>query len=278
MTVGARHAVPLLLFVPLLSGCATLGPLVDRAVTSENIAREAGFEKEIVPTQDFHLTSYHKIARPGEPIHFYIEGDGLAWLSRTDLSMDPTPGNPVALKLAAEDHSSNIVYLARPCQHSSLMTDDLCKNPAYWSTRRFSEEVIAAENEAVDYFVKKSGAREITLSGYSGGGAVAVLVAARQSDVSFITTYAGNLDTDAFVRHHKVSPLTGSLNPRDFVDRVSHIPQKHYVGSKDKVIPRSIAESFGVGEIIEVAGATHENGWHLLSDRDSPGTVPLDKY
>ena len=100
------------------------------------------------------------------------------------------------------------------------------------------------------------------------GAALAVLVAAERDDVFSIMTVAGNLDTDAFCRHHRVSPLTGSLNPLDAASRVAHIPQRHFIGSKDTVVPGFIAKSFvekegdaGNGSITTVDGATHTNGW-----------------
>lgn len=46
-------------------------------------------------------------------LRVYIEGDRHAWLSRTRLCADPTPHNPVALKLALADPAPGpLLYLA----------------------------------------------------------------------------------------------------------------------------------------------------------------------
>ncbi|MBT6479066.1 MAG: alpha/beta hydrolase, partial [Gammaproteobacteria bacterium] len=42
----------------------------------------------------------------------------------------------------------------------------------YWSSHRFSEKVVASMNEAVDQLMKESGAKQLRLVGFSGGGAV----------------------------------------------------------------------------------------------------------
>jgi hypothetical protein len=46
----------------------------------------------------------------------YIEGDGFAWLSRSQASYDPSPLNPVGLELALRHPLGESAYLARTCQ------------------------------------------------------------------------------------------------------------------------------------------------------------------
>jgi pimeloyl-ACP methyl ester carboxylesterase len=104
------------------------------------------------------------------------------------------------------------------------------------------------------------------LIGYSGGGAIAVLVAARRSDVVALRTIAGNLDHVAFTRYHKVTPMSASLNAADVIDQVRRIPQVHYAGAEDTVVPPSLIENFvaRVGEsarVVVVRNATHAKGW-----------------
>ncbi len=48
----------------------------------------------------------------------YIEGDGRAYVNRRTPSNDPTPGNPMALRLALADPSLRVLYLGRPCQYT----------------------------------------------------------------------------------------------------------------------------------------------------------------
>ena len=231
------------------------------------MARKNNFEKIILATRTFHLTSYFKIKKPGAPLHVYLEGDGLAWISKSRLSEDPTPRQALVLKLAAEDPADNVAYLARPCQYDSRQIDACC-GPVYWSSKRFSEEVIASTDEAIELLKNKSAAKEIYLAGYSGGGAVAVLVAARRHDVVSLSTIAGNLDHEALSRYHHVSFLSGSLNPLHFTAQVRDIPQEHLVGGKDQVVPRFIAQNFLnkiqnplKAKIIDVPEASHQQGW-----------------
>ena len=172
----------------------------------------------------------------------------------------------MALKLAAVDTADNIAYIARPGQYPVSGTPDC--DSKYWSERRFAPEVIESVNKAVDIVKQKSGAKYLELVGYSGGGAIAVLVAAKRRDVTALRTVAGNLDTAAWCAYHQVSPLDGSLNPVDIAGEVAHIPQRHFVGSIDKVVPLDIAESFVKMEgdkdderISIVDGVSHNNGW-----------------
>lgn len=180
---------------------------------------------------------------PGAPLSVYIEGDGRAFLHRTRLSDDPTPRQPVALELAVRDPASNVIYLARPCQYGRAGGRRNC-HPAYWSTARYAEEVVAATSRVIDHYVAASAAGGVRLYGYSGGSAVALLVAARRSDVTEVTTIAGLLDIDAWTRMQGVTPLTGSLNPADAADRLMNVAQTHLVGGDDDVVPVAVAESF----------------------------------
>ncbi len=84
----------------------------------------------------------------------------------------------------------------------------------------------------------------IALFGYSGGGAIAALVAARRDDVGSLVTVAGNLDHVAWTSLHKVSPLHGSLNPAAAATSLRNLPQVHFVGGDDAIVPPSIAESY----------------------------------
>ncbi|MBN2453236.1 MAG: alpha/beta hydrolase [Candidatus Omnitrophica bacterium] len=249
-----------------LSGCAATSSFINRGAFCEDLAARNGFTKELIDAGTFKLLSYTRFTKRIEPVTIYIEGDGLAWKSRRCLSDDPTPKDTLVVELASVDPSENTAYLARPGQYS-LSGASECES-AYWSSKRFSEEVIASMNMAVDRLKRISGADKVDLVGYSGGGAIAVLVAARRNDVASIRTIAGNLDTEALNRHHGVSALTGSLNPIDYASAISKVPQRHFVGTGDKTVPAFIAESFARragdnsgGSVIKVEGATHNTGW-----------------
>ena len=96
---------------------------------------------------------------------------------------DPTPVNPLALQLALRDPSGAAVYLARPCQFVAAPDKRECAR-AYWTEQRFSPAVIAASLEAISQLKQRYGAQRLVLVGYSGGGAVASLVAAQRGDVA----------------------------------------------------------------------------------------------
>lgn len=251
----------LLLLVVLLCGCTTLYPRTN----AQQIAQAAGLQKSVITAGGFVLTAYSRINDTDQPINVYIEGDGLAWLSRHQLSADPTPTLATGLLLAAHDPASNVVYLARPCQFN-----DFDRTPcpaAYWSDRRFSDEVISAMNTALDTFIQSPSARKIHLIGYSGGGAIAVLLAARRQDIASLRTIAGNLDHVALNAYHQVSPMPGSLNAIDMAPTLAKLPQVHFIGGQDQVVPELITNRFllAVGtdcaQVVKQPGASHISGW-----------------
>ena len=250
-----------------LSGCFTLSSPAERYGLAADVAHAAGMTKRVVEANGFRLVTYQRIHALGKPPHIYIEGDGLAWKSQRWLSDDPTPTDPVALRLAVQDPADNVVYMARPCQYIPKAERRRCSSD-HWSTQRFSEDVIAAADQAVDQLRERAGASGVHLIGYSGGGAVAALVAARRHDVLSLRTVAGNLDHAAFTSLHKVTPLTGSLNPASYGQALAHLPQHHFVGAEDTIMSIAVVEAFlralptqrCVGLTV-VPHATHGDGW-----------------
>jgi len=248
--------------VLLVSGCAS----IDRDANAEAIAKPARMTRMQMKTNPFVLTTFVRIVDRSQPVTVYIEGDGLAWLSRNEISLDPTPKEALGLALAASDPAANVVYLARPCQFTERSKNPSCA-PAYWTGKRFAPEVIAAMNQAVDLVAAQVPGQKINLVGYSGGGAVAVLVAARRQDVASIRTVGGNLDHAEVNRFNQVSPLAGSLNPIEVAAQVARIPQIHYSGTADKTVPPVIAQRFvqasgsNCVRTVAVPGADHESGW-----------------
>lgn len=250
----------------LLPGCALLpSHAYHRA---DRLAEGGGFAKRYLEGDRFDLLSYRRISRPGAPLVIYIEGDGAAWLTPNRLSTDPTPKSHLVLQLAALDPAANVVYLARPCQFVMLPDRGRGCQESYWSDQRYAEEMVAAIDQAISQLVAETAAPTLDLVGYSGGGALAVLVAARRHDVRSIRSVAGNLDPPEFCRYHRVTPLSGSLNPIDSAGQVAPIPQLHFVGSKDDTVPGRIVERFmaalpvpNCAAMVEVEEADHLNGW-----------------
>jgi len=203
----------------------------------------------------------------GAPLSVYLEGDGHAWIDRNHLSDDPTPRNPVALELAVRDPAENVVYIARPCQYVVAAALRNCQ-PAYWSTARYADEVVSAVNAAIERYRVAAGANRVRLYGYSGGGTLALLVAARRSDVAGVGTVSAVLDTAAWTRLTDATPLFDSLNPADFAARLAAVPQYHLVGADDAVVPPAVAFSYlsrfpadRRPRLVVVPGQGHECCW-----------------
>jgi len=256
-----------------LSGCAKSAE--ERTSQADGLAAAHHWQKTTLRAGMFELAAFTPKNHPaGETITVYLEGDGHAWRTRSMPSQNPTPENPVGLKLALKHPSQAVAYLGRPCQYVDLQTQPACTN-IWWTDKRFAPEVIASVSSALDQLKREFSAKKLILVGYSGGGAVALLVASGRNDVAEIITVAGNLDTKAWTGWHGVTPLTGSLNPADFAARLAAIPQQHFVGSKDTVIPKEMSASYaarvpaGKKPAIDVIeGYTHgccwDEHWPLL--------------
>lgn len=111
------------LLLLMLFACAT----PDTRQHAQQIAQGAGLTKSQITANGFVLTAYSRLTNPKQAINVYIEGDGLAWVSRHQLSADPTPRNALGLALAAFDPAANVIYLARPCQFNDF-TRTPCAN------------------------------------------------------------------------------------------------------------------------------------------------------
>jgi hypothetical protein len=252
----------------LLVSCAQIPTPDERQKIADQLALEHRWEKKDIETPEFTLRVYlpRNVGNKTD-LTIYIEGDGLAWVTRNRISSDPTPVNPVGLKLMSVDPCAAKAYLARPCQYiqSAKCTAE------YWTSGRFSEAVVVAMNDAIDQLKKNFSSEKIELVGYSGGAAIAVLVAARRTDVAKIFTIAGNLDHQRFTEIHRVSPLTNSLNPAAFADKTSHIPQYHLFSQTDRVIPPDIAISYRENmsddrsiQLIELTEPGHSGRWEKV--------------
>lgn len=208
------------------------------------------------------------LRRSGESKHLtiYIEGDGARW-PHGHPPADPTPPNPLALKLAiadANNGSTSVAYVARACQF--LSADELADcPPSRWTDARFSLEAVAATTQVVDALMRQSQASAVTLVGYSGGGALAALVADQRQDVSCLITVAAPLDTEAWTSAHKVSPLFNSLNPARHAATLGVIPEVHFQGLEDRIVSAATTALYQrnhpLARFEVVTGYDHECCW-----------------
>ena len=242
----------------LLSGCQT------PVQALQQLAASHAHRVETLPSQPFPLVASTPLTKPATSrLRVYLEGDGHAWATSTQPSLDPSPRNLLLARLAFEDPTPS-VYLARPCQFQAAPG---CQS-ALWTDRRFSEAVLDSLGLALDQLKSRYGNRDFELVGYSGGGALALLLAARRDDIAQVQTLAGNLSPRQWVALKRLSPLHGSLEPLDYRERLSRLPQRHFVGSADTVVPPALLDSYRQGlshnhcvQTVQVKRASHTDGW-----------------
>ncbi|EOQ80835.1 hypothetical protein K652_08919 [Pseudomonas aeruginosa VRFPA02] len=242
----------------LLAGCQSPREAL------QQLADEHGRQLEILQGQPFPLAmlppqSATKVTR----LRVYLEGDGHAWATATQPSLDPTPHNLLVARLAVDDPMPN-AYLARPCQ---FVMAPACER-TLWTDRRFSQDVVTSLSRALDQLKQRYGNQEFELVGYSGGAALALLLAAQRKDVAQVQTLAGNLSPRLWAQMKGLSPLDGSLDPLGYRERLAAIPQRHLVGDADDVVPASLAKAYleqlrpyTCSQVALSPATDHQQGW-----------------
>jgi len=249
----------------MAAGCSALDSLSGLRQSTINWAEARGFVEMEFKAGAFDLTAF--IRRPKLPVEtletltIYIEGDGAAWPTPYHPPRDPTPLKPVSLVLAAADPAPAVAYLGRPCQYLEAHSLARCSSE-YWVEKRYAPEVVEASDAAVTKLKALFGARHVRLVGYSGGGVIATLVAARRSDVEALITVAAPLAVAKWIQWHGASPLTGSLDP---IDLDKPLPAGvHFAGKDDKTVPTAIVDHFVSvkdGRVIVIPDFDHECCW-----------------
>lgn len=228
---GRLFLVSTLLFA--LAGCVQ--PLRSNKTFDNRLAGE----HSIISGDGFqHLIYRHGDWGRSGPVHVYLEGDGLPWVTRTRVARDPTPRNALALRLMASDPAPSL-YLGRPCYHG--LADSAGCSPWLWTHGRYSEEVVASMAAALHGALDLDKERNVTLIGYSGGGVLAMLIAARVAQVKRVVTIAANLDINAWADLHGYSRLRGSLNPATRPPLPRGIRQIHVAGGRDRRVPSRLS-------------------------------------
>ncbi len=226
-------------------------------------AADLGFSRQVLKGKGFEHVVYIKRNTQDHPVlHVYLEGDGAPWIQHRWVAADPTPRRPMMLDLMSLDPYPS-VYLGRPC-YNGLAHRPPCQ-PGMWTEGRYSPAVIDAMAGVLGELLGMTGQRRVMLFGYSGGGALAMLLAERFPQTVAVVTIAGNLDTEAWTRHHGYSPLRTSLNPARRPPLA--IRQLHLAGGDDRVVPPALLSSVldrpGV-QLRVIEGYDHRCCWRRI--------------
>lgn len=264
------HFLAMGLAVLSLTACVGL-PSPDQRRDKAEAAVPSFYQPRHIATDEFDLyalTPHAMKASSSGTLTVLLEGDGLAFIRPNQPSQDPTPTKQIVVDFLPTGRS-DIAYLARPCQ----FTADPARNcdMSLWTEARYSKRVIDSMGEALTLLKREAGATGLHLIGYSGGGVVAALLAARRDDIVSFVALAAPLDTEAFTAHHRVTPLSGSLNPRDDAARLARVPQIIVVGGRDEIVPREVVDSYVAAlpqkdcvDVLIVANAEHGADWSKM--------------
>jgi len=220
-----------------LAGCVSNSARID------HLARSAGLQRQVVQGTLHSHVVYEKSAPAAahpERLFVFLEGDGSPWgNSGMKPAADPTTSNPLALRLMLATEAASI-YVARPCYQERVDAD--C-SPERWTGGRYSEAVIESMVAAIRSESAKYSTAKLVIVGYSGGGALAVLIAERLENVAAVITVGANLDIAAWAADHHYLALTQSLNPATS-ERPHPWAEFHFNGAKDSVVPAATAQAY----------------------------------
>ena len=229
-------------------GCANLQPPTTDQQVYLTLIHNHGLSNEIKQSTPFKhrviknpAIQKHKASR----LHFYIEGDGYTWQQGTRVSADPTPRNPVMLKLLLSDPNPAI-YLGRPCY---FHTQDPACNPLYWTSARYHDSVVESLTKAIETEIKAFSETEpvnnIWIFGFSGGGTLAYLVAERiKTKITGVVTLGANLDIHQWAMERDAANLLKlSINPLD-ISANKDMVYLHYEGANDKIVSNKSTAAF----------------------------------
>jgi hypothetical protein len=226
------------------------------------LAADRGLRAEVVDGAGFRHAVLSASPASGEVLHVYLDGDGVPWLGGHPTA-DPTPRDPLVLDLLALDPGPAL-YLGRPCYHG-LNVAPAC-SPALWTSARYSDAVVSSMAAAAGRLLGARRAGAVVWIGYSGGGALAVLLASRVPETVGVVTVAANLDIDAWADSQRASRLVDSLSPARQPPLPAAVVQRHYIGGRDETVPVEVARR-GVtagAQLVVVPDYDHRCCWTTL--------------
>ena len=235
-----------ILFCLVFCGCA------HKFVMPEN------YEFKPVQNSKFNLATWQKISNQNQPIHIYVEGDGHAFYANGAPTADPTPRDSFVRNLVVNDSYKNVAYIARPCQ---FINDSNCDMSA-WTNARFSTDAIDSLANTIKQI---AGTQPVILIGYSGGALATGLVIKQHPEINIKKwiTIAGVLN------HHDWTTYFGDadLDKSQDMSSLPNVPQVHYVGDKDKIVPITLSQKWIAPKNMKIIpGATHNNFPNLNID------------
>lgn len=229
----------------------------------QKLSIEGNLESRWLDTGRFrHVVLSNEVR--GDHLRIYVEGDGGPWIRETRVSVDPTPSNPVLLRLM-HDATHPAVYLGRPCYFGTA-TDREC-DPRWWTFDRYGQVVVASMCQAANEAARQMGAQAVELIGYSGGAAIVVGMSTCTDRLVSVTTIAGNLDPKAWAEHHGYTPLHDLSPLRLAAMRQSDVNETHWQCRDDLNIPPSITDGYFAARTSAtrhiVDNCSHATGWQL---------------
>ncbi len=255
-----KKAASYVAFFIILISCSSFEIRTNKAF---NLAKEHNYNSTTEYTSEFPIQVFAQNHQTTHAI-IYFEGDGLV-LTSSGIAFNPTPTDPMALRLAiADQRSLTKIVINRPFHYFDCTN---CDNK-YWTQARYSQEIITSIAEVIKKLQTKYEFKTFDIVAYSGGAAVAFLIATHfRENIKSIITFAGNVDPFAWCKFHETAPLTQSLNPLDNIDTLRTIPQKHFCGTADHNTTLAITQNFQKKlisnnvEIIIVEDFQHDSNW-----------------
>jgi len=246
----------ILLLIVVTASCATKPSRIPQIIAHYNL------QEKTVSGGDYEHKIYNNSTSAGDYVHVYIPGDGLPWIHGMIIASDPTSRNSLVLHMLGQD-TNPALFLGRPCYYG--LSESRNCNSDVWTFARYSENVVSSMSTALNRELKSYyPQKKVIIFGFSGGGALAVLMAARIPNTVAVVTVAGALNTDLWVKEHHYLAMNSSLNPYDMERFPEDILQFHLAGGKDDNVTAEITESYVErhgGEIWRYPNYSHGCCW-----------------
>lgn len=236
----------------MLAGCTGVSPL------PANGTDALGAKVITLPGGAFPL---HALERTGSGTHarVFIEGDGRPWRAGGRIiADDPTPRKTPMLDWMLHTPAPAL-YLGRPCYFRQTAPD--C-HPMLWTYARYSQTVVDSMHSALRHWLEQHPhIEELTLTGHSGGGVLALLLAERIPQVRSVLAIAAPVDIDAWADLHGYGRLFGSTNPASQTQWRTDVTRLLVFGQKDAQVPPDVfaaaASKIPGAQVRIVEGAEH---------------------